>query len=451
MAAASKSLATRLGPEKFAQYEAFVLKHFKLGEGRGKISRGLREKLHIEVAAGTVGYHLDQLRAGQQIKATVAKTAAEKLSIDLNEAQEKGVLESVDGKVRTVADALKKGGVDLNLWEVERSVVNSWEMGAKLPSGELVTTPLWQVKVWLKSKKGWSRDEFRALLIEDIKALKPKQPKIEAYKYGDADLLGELSIFDAHFGKLAWKPESGANYDLKIVRDRYNEAAESLLSRAKARKVGRILYVVGQDFFHTDQGNMTTNGTPQDTDGRWQKAFRVGCQCAIDTIQKALTFAPVDVVVVPGNHDRQKAFMLGDLLDARFHNVPEVTVQNEPSLYAYYRFGTNLIGFVHGDRVGSDKRRAMLPMTMTSDRPQDAAECLNHEWHLGHVHHEEEVVWVHRTSETIRDVSVRYLPSISSVDAWHRHENYRAPMAAELHYYDANEGRVGYEVYQIHE
>jgi hypothetical protein len=256
----------------------------------------------------------------------------------------------------------------------------------------------------------------------------------------------ELSLFDAHFGKLAWAPETKQNYDLSICRERYMTAGRSLLGRGSVFTPERILYVVGNDFFHTDQGRqgLTTNGTPQDCDGRWQKAFRIGKDCTITLAEEAAQLAPVDIMVVPGNHDAEKVFCLGEVLAARFQNHPTINVFNSADVYSYYRWGKVLLGFVHGDQHGSDKKREQLPTTMATDCPLDWAETVWREWHLGHFHSEQETVWKYRTVNHVRDVAVRVLPSLSSTDAWHRRSGYKSVLSAECHIYHKDCGRYGY-------
>lgn len=449
MAAKSQSFEHKIGAEKFQEYLKF-LATIPVGTSYSECAKQVKAALGIDVKRTTLGGHLSLVESLPGNPSRPVKEPEQFSTADMRE--DSGTLESLSGEVRTVDDALAKAQVDMNIWEVERCVVNHYEMGAKLPDGALVTTPLWQVKVWLRKRRGWSREEFKALLIKDISAIAPPRP-VEVVMAPEYDtLLAELSIFDAHFGKLAWAPESGADYDLNICRSRYTAAADDLLARASVRNPERVLYVVGNDFFHTDQGDKTTRGTDVDTDGRWQKSFRIGTKCVIETIDKALRIAGyVDVLVVPGNHDAQKSFMLGDLVGAYYRNDGRVTVINEPSPFVYYRYGTNLLGFNHGDETAQITKRQMLPATMATDRPQDWAETTTREFHLGHVHHESEHVWKYRNSDSVRELVVRTLPSISSTDAWHRACNYKSVLAAECHYYHRTKGRYGYDVYTVQE
>jgi len=368
-----------------------------------------------------------------------------------------------DKLITTEADAVEHSGADMTKWDVKDFECTAWQVGAKTHTDltyndtkqlihvkkQMTVKQLWRINVKFKAKVGWNPSEFRKLLIEDLKELAPSYRCLE-YTAGREPILAELSIFDAHFGKLAWAPETGQDYDLRICKDRYMGAARDLLRRAFSKyEPERLLYVVGNDFFHCDHRNMTTNDTEVDCDGRWQKAFRAGVQCCITLAEEAANDCPVDIMVVPGNHDREKAFCLGEVLEARFHTHTGITVMNDPDLYSYYRWGKNLLGFVHGDFHTNDKKRHLLPVQMATDRPVDWSETIWREWHLGHFHSELEDVWKYRTVDEIRDLVLRILPSLSGTDAWHRNMGFASVLAAECHLYHKNKGRAGYLVHQV--
>lgn len=117
---------------------------------------------------------------------------------------------------------------------------------------------------------------------------------------------------DIHFGKLTWREESGDDYDIKIAREIVTSTLERLLSYAEHFGVERILFPFGNDFFNVDNiDNTTTHGTPQQEDTRWRKTFREGKRLAVSMIDRCLSIAPVDVLVIPGNHDEQRSFFPG--------------------------------------------------------------------------------------------------------------------------------------------
>lgn len=408
-------------------------------------TRELLKKAGVEAAPRTIRIWLAETREklGQPSHALAQNTSKLDGTTSLkgtgNDSQE---LDVYSTRCITLDDAIKKGNVDLEQWEVERFILNSWEVGAKGPDRRIRVTPLWQVKVWLKSKKGWSTREFREILLRDMKAQSPKYSAPRRMKKNRVPLLAELSIFDAHFGKLSWGPETGGqDYDIKICRDRYMSAGRDLTARAADERPERFLYVVGNDFFHADHQTATTAGTIVDCDGRWQKAFRVGKECAITLAEEAAEHCPVDIIIVGGNHDREKIFCLGEVLEARFHRHKRVNIINNPDPYAYYPWGKVLLGFVHGENHASKVKRAELPAQMLTDKPVECKGTVWREWHLGHFHSEQEDVWKYRKVEHVRDVAVRVLPSLSSTDAWHRESGYASVLAAECFLFHKERGR----------
>ena len=101
--------------------------------------------------------------------------------------------------VRTVEDAIKKAEIDTKVWEVERFLVNSWEVGAKGPDGAIQVTPLWQVKCWLRRIS-----PLLTRLDDLLEQLHAASPKVTAH-YAPARSEGgrhaaEIAIMDTHLG-----------------------------------------------------------------------------------------------------------------------------------------------------------------------------------------------------------------------------------------------------------
>lgn len=59
--------------------------------------------------------------------------------------------ESKSVRIRTLEQLLEACEVDLSVWQVDHWIANKWEVGAKdKETGEIVVSPLWQVKAWLR-------------------------------------------------------------------------------------------------------------------------------------------------------------------------------------------------------------------------------------------------------------------------------------------------------------
>jgi hypothetical protein len=239
----------------------------------------------------------------------------------------------ITDRIVTVDQLLNAHDISLEYWEIEKQIVNSWEVGAKTPDGVIATTPLFQVKIWLRSKIESKRlDEIKAEFIEDLKALSPVVKKIEYKNVSEKPKkMVEINIFDLHLGKFAWREETNHDYDLKIAMGIFNDCIDHFIESVKNVNVDKFLIPIGNDFFNSDYSypyNRTTKGTPQENDTRWQHIFRKGRQLLIDNINKLVQIAPVDIVMIPGNHDYEKIFYLGDSLQGWFHNNENVNVNN---------------------------------------------------------------------------------------------------------------------------
>ena len=269
--------------------------------------------------------------------------------------------------------------------------------------------------------------------IEEFIKERVKPIKLQASPSGKK--LGVLSIPDIHVGKLAWGPEVGNNYDTNIAVDTYTRAAGSLLSDLKAAGVGHVVYIVGNDLLHVDGfDNQTTAGTPQDTDTRWQKAFKRAKAMVVATAMAASEFATVDIVVQPGNHDRVLAWTLGEVLVAYFSQAKGINVDNREVYRKYLRYDKILFGITHGDKV----KPKDLPGIMPLEAPKDWGDTTYREWLLGHTHRKHE--YITASFDEKHGVRLRYLPSLSGQDRWHFENGYSNVRSAEAHVYDPERG-----------
>jgi predicted phosphodiesterase len=345
----------------------------------------------------------------------------------------------ITSRIVTPDDLLKVYNVSLEEWEIEKQVLNTWEVGAKGPDSKIVTTPLFQVKLWLKNKQSTVFNNIREEFIEDIKKLSPKIDKI-SYKprVDKSPLLLEINVFDLHLGKIAWAEETNHEYNLEIASTLFNNCINEFISECQDKNIERIVLPIGNDFFNSDRShpfNSTTKGTPQEEDARWQKTFRLGRQLLVDAINKLHQIAPVDVIMVPGNHDFERNFYLGDSLESWFYNNENVTVDNSANPRKYYKYGKVLIGYTHGN----EEKVTDLPLIMANEKPTEWALSTFREFHLGHEHRKKEIKF--KSTEEYQGVIIRYFNSLSATDSWHHKRGYiGAKRSAEALLWDKEKG-----------
>ena len=362
----------------------------------------------------------------------------------------------VSERVQSLEELVALFKIDPKVWIITKWECTAYESHAKLrhyddefktktgyarTDDEHKVVPLY--RVWAHMERNTP-----AILIEDVKAEVLAEMKAHAPQYAPIvyarqsslvrPSLLEINLFDLHFGKLTWGEEVGQDFDIKIAKQRFLSCLKLLIDRARPYNVERIVFPIGNDFFNVDTlENTTAKGTPQDEDTRWKKTFKRGRELIIAAIDMLRTVAPVDVLVIPGNHDKQRSFYLGEVIDAQYTNCLDVTVDNTARARKYYKYGHSLIGYTHG----GDEPLTNLPMVMASEMKPVWDVIKYAEWHLGDIHHKKDIKWL--STEDMMGIAVRYLRSITSTDAWHDSKGYVGnPHAGEAFIWDRNNGMV---------
>lgn len=345
-------------------------------------------------------------------------------------------------RIQTLDQLIEAAEIDLDQWEPYLPKVKSWQGYAKV-NGELTTEQLFAVSCSFRPLKPLvDAKAIIAALAEDMKAHAPRYKKPIYPKVTDPHLL-EVCIADHHFGLLAWGEECGDDYDSDLADAILDRALDDLLAYATRFEVEQILIPLGNDWMHTDQtvdgkGGATTAGTQQDVDTRWQKMYRRAVKAAVRMIERLRAIAPVEVVIIPGNHDRERMFTLGMVLEAQFSRDDAVTIRNEVAPRHYVRYGNTLIGIAHGD---SEKPKD-LPVIMATEAPGDWAATSHREWHTAHTHGKRETQYV--AVDEDHGIRIRVMPSMVARDSWHAAKGYRHKRAAECYLFHRERDYVGH-------
>ena len=304
-------------------------------------------------------------------------------------------------------------GYDPLQWELIscKSRRNYWDTTTKDKAGEAKKSTNHAYMVTLTVKP----IQF-AITVDTIREALEDLPeyKMPDYKYKAGGMMLVLPMLDVHFRKVAWVGDSGQDYDLKIAEKRYKDAVIDILSRQSAYgiKVERIIYPIGQDFFHADdiEGH-TSSGTLLDADSRWTKAYKLGIDIMIWTIEQLRAIAPVECMYVPGNHDKALSYYAIISLDCYYHNCKGVKIDIDAYPRKYIEYGEVLIGMSHGKEEG--KR---IETTMQLEAKEAWGRSQFREWLLGDLHHEE--------AKETGGIVIRRLSAITATDAWHAGKAY---------------------------
>jgi hypothetical protein len=217
---------------------------------------------------------------------------------------------------------LKAHGFDMKDWELVSARNNIWNVYSKQDGIQ----ELYSSKIVVKPRSNISLEEihdFYECLIKEYTS-----PIIKKHEKRDG-FLAEIPIMDLHLGKFSTSDIVADEYNTNIARNCFNKVIDECIYRLRNVSVEKIIFPVGQDFFHYDTvGTTTTGGTPQDSDRKHQTLFKDGVTLLIDGISKLSSElkAPIEVFCVPGNHDFMTSYHAVMPLWCYFHNNENVTV-----------------------------------------------------------------------------------------------------------------------------
>lgn len=338
----------------------------------------------------------------------------------------KGNYNEVAAKFGVSYDVVRKMARKLRDEELGKQIVETPE-GYK---GVLKSAKTWQLHdgTWRESLHFEVDDsenllKFKKELLDDIALLGSLSAKPTKLKANNNEVLLEISCPDLHFGKGS----------LEEISDIFIQAVWSLVEKAEKFGIDRILLPIGNDALNSEgKRRTTTGGTPQDDSSPWYTTFRNYISTMIATINVLSESYPVDVLVVPGNHDHEVSFYAGEAIRTYFYNNRNVQVNNNYGYRKYYEYGVNMLLFTHGD----SEKTADLPLIMATEQPEMFARTKFRETHLGHFHKE--------MLNEFRGVKVRFLPSLCSTDDWHTKMGYSHQKAAQAYLWNKKTGLEGY-------
>ena len=246
------------------------------------------------------------------------------------------------------------------------------------------------VQQWVKTRQG----ELDPLAV--VEAIKealadyerpgpPTPPPADA----DGDLLTLYPCNDWHLGLHVWGKEAEADWDLKIAERIIGDAMQSVISRSPNAYTGILLF--GGDTLHADNGtNMTRrSGNVLSVDGRYQKVIGTTCRLLVNVAERALMrHENVIIRLLGGNHDEHSCVAVAYYLAAWFRSEPRVTVDLDPSLFWWHRFGSVLLGATHGHEASPKD----MPGIMASRRAEDWGQTKHRFVHTFHLHRSEKTV-----------------------------------------------------------
>jgi hypothetical protein len=355
-----------------------------------------------------------------------------------------------DKRITTDEELIAHCKMDKKIWRVKKWGCGAWTTPVKTEKLVEKNGKVFKLKnpVSVNNWKVWA--EFERIIpqvyMDGIKEafadwIKPlAKPVIRRGFIRKPDpIMCMMGLFDAHFGKLCWGPESGEDSDLELQEPVYANAVDDLLARICPLKPEIIYWPLANDFVHVDNDrNETTRGTRVATDSRHSKIIRTAFRAQVRGLQRAAEIAPVEGFIVPGNHDAVGSQYLGLALDARFHGHDRIKIDLSPMSRKYRRYGVTMLGWVHGDKVKAGEVNKLAGI-MHHEQRDNLRGTLYSEWFTGHEHRKQ------IREDTKQGIVIHTLPSLSATDDYHYDNGFiGARRAAEVYVYEKAGGHCGH-------
>jgi hypothetical protein len=284
----------------------------------------------------------------------------------------------------------------------------------------------WRVSAMVTRLKDNEVDNVAELL----KGFKPKKHNIikRIKTPGKVKTAGVLSLQDIHFGK-----EGNETIDQD-----FEETIIDLANRAtRAHHLEKLYYVIGGDLINMDTWNgSTTSGTPLDNCSTATEAYMQ----AFDAIQWSINYLKqfcdeLQIVYIPGNHDRLSSFHLAHALSKCFKDKKIIwdVVYLERKVYTYK---DNFFAFEHGD---VNTKNSLLLYSM--EYPKQWGKTLYRTLYTGHYHHKKKIEYITEHERT--GFMLKILPSLSRTDYYHYHNKFvGSRRSGVLSIHDPNKGEI---------
>lgn len=288
---------------------------------------------------------------------------------------------------------------------------------------------------WVKTRTdGPTLDETIEAVRGAFADWEGKAPYISPSSLGGAFLEDQATIYplaDWHVGLLAWRRETGEDWDLTIAQRTITEAMDRLILSSPPSDTAVVLGL--GDLLHSDGYENTTTKSKNmlDVDGRWPKVLRAATDVLIHTIELArIRHRNVIVRILPGNHDEESAIAVTLALSLYYAGAVGVTVDDDPSRFWWWSFGNSLLGATHGDKA----KMKELPLLMAARNPGPWGTSKYRHIYTGHIHTQ--------TAIEQAGVVVESFRTPAAPDSWHHSMGYGAGRSVTSITFNKTDGEI---------
>jgi len=247
---------------------------------------------------------------------------------------------------------------------------------------------------------------------------------------------GVISLQDLHFGK-------PGNENMGDIMD---TALLYLVGKAyKNYYLDKIVFIIGPDTLNMDTfDGTTTKGTPVENSEVATKAYLKAFDAVCNAVNKLKQFCDnLEVVFVPGNHDRLSSFHMIHAVSQVFKNDNSIIFNTAYLERKVIMYGKNMIAVEHGD-VSSKNN----PLVYAVEFPEEWGSSKHRMLYTGHYHGRKtkEVI----TENEEQGFVTRIIPALTASDYYHYHNKWTGNQrAAIMHIHESEKGLISEFVYTL--
>lgn len=377
-----------------------------------EVFHSLKWKRSNEYCAKKLGISLQQYKQLKwQVLSTPPSESAVDKVIEFKEDLEKGTAE-----IKGIAVAEPKSPEEIiNILKID---TKKWKLSSYWNKE---ARDKWIVSALVTRVKETPEDHF----AEVLRTFSPTLPSIPS-PYINTDFerssIGILSIQDLHFGK-----EGN-----ETIGEDFENAIKDLLARAyRSHKLEKIVYVIGGDLLNMDTFlDTTTKGTPVNSAETAVESYKK----AFDLLHWSIFYIKhfcdtLQVLYIPGNHDRLSSFHIAHALSKCFVNIQGIEFDVEYSERKVVTYGCNFFAFEHGDVT-----KKVTPLVYATEFASAWGSSLYRTCYTGHWHKSKTTEYV--SEDETNGFTLKHLPSLSKSDYWHYHNKFtgnRRQAIMEIH------------------
>lgn len=264
--------------------------------------------------------------------------------------------------------------------------------------------------VWVKEKDDQKKRHLKEY-AEELGASLPRVKVLTPPKDTVSSLTNLYTLTDAHIGALAWKPEAGADWDIKIAEHTLTQCYMAMVRECP--KAGTAVISLMGDWLHYD-GMLpitTQSGHVLDSDSRNPKMTKAGIRIARRIVDNALKRHEIVILLIAeGNHDIHTFNWLRELFINTYEAEPRLRIIDNPRPYYAVTVGSVFLGFHHGHLRYKPRNPEAMVALFADEYPMEWGRTTKRYIHTGHFHHKRE--------EEPRGAQVIQHPTIAGRDAY---------------------------------